>query len=81
MSRFGPTRGEWWFRLAVSALGLGLLAAALAIRGMPEGPGLIEVVGVAGLFFGGTALLAIRALWRGRPRGQTHGQSHGQGEG
>jgi len=64
MSKFGPTRSELIFRLAVSLAGLALLAVALALRGLPEGPGLIEVVGVAGLFFGGTAVLSARALLR-----------------
>lgn len=62
--KYGPTRGELKFRLAFSLAGLGLLAAALMLRGLPEGPGLIEVVGVAGLFFGLTALSAIRGLMR-----------------
>lgn len=66
MSKFGPSRGEWLFRLAVSLAGLALLGLALALRGLPEGPGLIEVVGVAGLFFGGTAVMAARALLRKR---------------
>lgn len=59
--KYGPTRGEWAFRLAVSVAGLALLGFALWFRGLPEGPGLIEVVGVSLLFFGGTAL---RALWK-----------------
>lgn len=68
MNRFGPSRGEWWFRLAFSVAGLALLSALLAIRGLPEGPGLVEVVGLAGAFFGGTLVLSIRALWRDRDR-------------
>jgi hypothetical protein len=64
MSKFGPSRGELLFRLAVSLAGLALLAAALMLRGLPEGPGFVEVVGVAGLFFGGTAVLSLRALLR-----------------
>lgn len=65
MSRkFGPTRGELKFRLAFSLAGLGLLGVALYLRGLPEGPGLVEVVGVSVLFFGGTAVLAIRGLLR-----------------
>lgn len=62
MSKFGPTRGEWLFRLVFSIVGLGMIGALIAIRGLPKGPGLVEVVGIAGLFFGGTAVMAIRAL-------------------
>ena len=64
MRKFGPSRGELLFRLAVSLAGMALLAAALMMRGLPEGPGLVEVVGVAGLFFGVTAVLSLRALLR-----------------
>lgn len=64
MKKFGPSRGELIFRLCFSLAGLALLAVALALRGLPEGPGLIEVVGLAGTFFGGTAVLSIRALLR-----------------
>ncbi|MCU0901565.1 MAG: hypothetical protein MUC82_13870 [Cypionkella sp.] len=62
--KYGPTRGEYWFRLVFSLCGLGMLVAAIALRGWPEGPGLIEVVGVSTLFFGGTAVMAIRGLLR-----------------
>ena len=62
--KYGPTRGEYWIRLAISALGLCLLTAAIGLRGWPEGPGLVEVVGVAGLFFGGSAIMALRGLWK-----------------
>jgi hypothetical protein len=50
--RFGPTRGELWVWLWISAGGLGLMAVALIIRGLPSGPALAEVVGVASLVFG-----------------------------
>lgn len=62
--KYGPSRKEWKIRLAISLVGLGLLAAVLWQRGLPEGPGLIEVVGVAGVFFGLSALSAIRGLLR-----------------
>lgn len=65
MSRFGPSRGEWWFRLGFSLIGLVLLGVALAVHGLPRGPALVEVVGVAGLFFGGTALWSAWRLWKG----------------
>lgn len=41
-----------------------MIAASIAINGWPEGPGLVEVVGFAGLFFGGSAILAVRGLRR-----------------
>ena len=62
--KYGPSRKEWKIRLGISVAGLGLLAAALWLRGLPEGPGLVEVVGVTGLFFGLSAIAAIRGLWR-----------------
>ena len=62
--RFGPTRGELRFRAGFSVFGLGLLAYALFHRGLPEGPGLVEVVGLAGLMFGGSLFLSVRKLIR-----------------
>jgi xanthosine utilization system XapX-like protein len=61
-NRFGPSRGELKFRLAVSILGLALMGFALTHRGLPSGPAIVEVVGMAGLFFGGTAIWTIRRL-------------------
>jgi xanthosine utilization system XapX-like protein len=54
--KYGPTRGELKFRLAFSLAGLGLMIFALVYRGVPTGPAFVEVVGIAGLFFGGTAI-------------------------
>lgn len=62
--KFGPSKGELKFRLGFSVVGLLLLGAAIFLRGMPEGPGLIEVVGLSLAFFGGTAFFAIRGLMR-----------------
>ena len=62
--KYGPTRGEYWLRLAISLGGLGMIVAVVALQGLPEGPGLVEVVGIAGLFFGGSAIMALRGLWR-----------------
>jgi hypothetical protein len=63
--KFGPTRSDLRFRLAVSLGGLALLAVALVHRGIPQGPAFFEVIGVAGAFFGGTAIWAIRKLVKG----------------
>jgi hypothetical protein len=62
--RFGPTRGELWGWLAISAGGLGLLGGALAFRGLPTGPALVEVVGIAGLLFGYLGARSIKRLIR-----------------
>lgn len=64
MNKYGPTRGEWLFRLAFSLAGLGMLVLLVVLRGVPKGAGLVEVFGVSVLFFGGTAAFALRALLR-----------------
>jgi len=63
--KFGPSRNELKLRLAISLAGLGLMAAALAMHGIPSGPALVEVVGIAGVFFGATAVLSAWRLWKG----------------
>lgn len=62
--RYGPTRGELWFWLCFSAGGLGLLGVALFSRGIPTGPALVEVVGIAGLLFGYLAARSVKRLIR-----------------
>jgi len=64
MAKYGPTRGELWFRLAVSVAGLAGLAAVVGLRGIPGGPALFEVVGAALLLFGGTLVWSARKLIR-----------------
>jgi hypothetical protein len=64
MSKYGPTRGEHLFRLIFSLFGLGCIGVLFAVQGVPRGPGLVEVVGILGAFFGGTAVLSARALLR-----------------
>lgn len=64
MNRFGPTRGEMKLRLAISAAGLALLAGALVLRGVPTSAGGWEAVGIAALFFGGSAAWNLRKLLR-----------------
>jgi hypothetical protein len=66
MTRFGPGRGELWFRLIVSLAGLATIGVAAAVR--PVGPAWIEIVGLGGAFFGGTALWSARALRKARRR-------------
>lgn len=62
--RYGPSRGELWFWLCVSVGGLALMAVALLVRGMPSGPALVEVVGLAGLVFGYLGLRSVKRLIR-----------------
>lgn len=62
--RHGPSRGELWFWLWASLGCLGLMIAALAIGGMPEGPGLIEVIGLPGLVIGYLGGRSIKRLIR-----------------
>ncbi|WP_299778850.1 hypothetical protein [uncultured Roseobacter sp.] len=64
MTKFGPNRRELIFRLCVSIAGLLLLGAALVYRGMPQGPAMFEIVGIAGAFFGGTLLWTLKKLIR-----------------
>lgn len=61
--KYGPKRGELKLRLAVSVLGLAMMAAALMIRGV-GGIAALEVVLIAGTFFGGTAVWSAWALMR-----------------
>lgn len=64
MRKFGPTRGEHLFRLIFSLAGLAFIGVLFAVHGIPRGPGLVEVVGIVGTFFGGTAFFSARALLR-----------------
>lgn len=65
MSRYGPTRGEWIFRLVFSLAGLALLAGGLYYRrGEEFGPGAFEAIITALVFFGGTAIWSVRKLRR-----------------
>lgn len=64
MKRFGPTRGELKLRLAIGVIGLAATGIAAVWHGF-DGVGWVEVAVIGGLFFGGTAGLALRALIRG----------------
>jgi xanthosine utilization system XapX-like protein len=65
-SKFDPPRRELWFRLYVGIGGLCLLAVALWLHGIPTGPAFVEVVGLSGIFFGGTVVWSAWKLWHGR---------------
>jgi succinate-acetate transporter protein len=61
--KYGPSQGELKLRLGISIFGLGLMAVALLTRGF-GGIAAVEVVLIAGTFFGGTAVWSARALLR-----------------
>ena len=61
-NKFGPTRGDLMFRLLFSLGGLALVAGAVIVRGWPQGPGGWEAIGIATVFFGGTALWTLGKL-------------------
>lgn len=61
--KYGPSRGELKLRLAISVFGLALMGFALLTRGF-GGIAMVEVVLIAGTFFGGSAVLSARALLR-----------------
>ena len=62
--RYGPTRGDLWFRLLASLAGLGFLGGAVAFRGIVGMAG-AEIIVLSGIFFGGTAVWAGLRLWKG----------------
>ncbi|MCR9156391.1 MAG: hypothetical protein NXH80_04020 [Rhodobacteraceae bacterium] len=62
----GPTRNELLFRFFFSLGGLGLLVITVMVRGISSAAALVEVVGIAGAFFGGTAIWSALKLWRNR---------------
>ncbi|WP_223421446.1 hypothetical protein [Tateyamaria pelophila] len=64
MNKYGPTRGDLKFRLAFSIVGLVLTSGALHYRGLPDGPGGWEAIGIATLFFGGTFVWTLFKLIR-----------------
>ena len=62
----GPTKNELWFRLIFSLGGLALLVVAVMVRGISNSAALVEVVGIAGTFFVGTAIWSALKLARHR---------------
>ncbi|MEL6587169.1 MAG: hypothetical protein AAFY65_15870 [Pseudomonadota bacterium] len=63
MRDHGPSRRETIFYLCASLAGLALMGVALAVRGV-GGAVALEVIVIAGGFFGGTTIWAARRLWR-----------------
>jgi xanthosine utilization system XapX-like protein len=68
-NRHGPGRGELWFRLAFSLAGLVLVVVAGTVHGLPSGPALVEVFGIAGMFFGATAAWSAWRLFKRKQAG------------
>ncbi|QBF33659.1 hypothetical protein [Thalassococcus sp. S3] len=64
MSKFGPSKSDLIFRLVFSLCGLAMMVGAILYRGMPKGPAMFEIIGIASVFFGGTAVWTIRKLIR-----------------
>ncbi|MBW4709307.1 hypothetical protein KX928_16060 [Roseobacter sp. YSTF-M11] len=62
MSKYGPSKSELKFRFWISIAGLLFLAFAIALRGIPKGPAMFEVIGIAGAFFGGTLLWTLKKI-------------------
>ena len=62
--RYAPTRGELWFWLWASLGGLSLMAFALVLHGIPDGPALVEVVGLASVVFGYLGGRSVKRLIR-----------------
>jgi len=60
---FGPSRGELWFRVALSLAGLGLVVVAVTVKEI-TGPAWIEVVGLGVVFFGGSAAWSLWKLFK-----------------
>ncbi len=61
--KYGPDRKELWFRFLFSLAGLALMVFAIAYRGI-GGMAWIEVLGLASVFFGGSAIWSGRKLFR-----------------
>jgi hypothetical protein len=62
--RHGPTRCELWFWLIASLGGFGLMAVAIAVRGIPEGPAIAEVLGLGTVVFGYLGGRSVKRLIR-----------------
>ncbi len=62
----GPSRPELVFRLVFSLVGLVLVAGTVLALGEPRGLAMVEVIAIAGLFFGITVFWTVRKLRRRR---------------
>ena len=64
MTYFGPTRAEMIFRISMSILGLILLGAAVALRGIPDEFFSLLLLTAATTFFLGSAAISGLRLKR-----------------
>lgn len=64
MSKYGPSRGELKFRLAVGLFICGLLVAAAIVKGVPTGLVGVELYVVCGSFGLGTVAWSLWKLTR-----------------
>jgi hypothetical protein len=62
--KYGPSRGELWFRAGFSVAGLALLVAGISRNGV-SGPAWFEIVGIGCGFFGGSLIWTLWKLWKG----------------
>lgn len=69
-------RSELLFKFVFSLVGLALLVVAIAYRGWPQGPAMFEVIGIAGAFFGGSALWSGWRLMKLRDAGRDGDDLH-----
>ena len=56
------SEGEIWFRIGFSVVGLILVGAVVIIRGISSSVALVEVIGIAGAFFGVTLVRNVIKL-------------------
>jgi Flp pilus assembly protein TadB len=68
--RHGPGLGELWFRLVFSLAGLVLVVVAGTAHGPPSWAALVEVFGIAGLFFLGSAIWCALRIVKRKQAGQ-----------
>lgn len=61
MNKFGPSKGELWFRVVVSLIGLAMMCYAIFVVGLSGNIAIYEVGVAGGAFFGGTL---IWSLWK-----------------
>jgi hypothetical protein len=66
--KYGPTRGELWFRLGFSLAGLVLLGFAFRLHGF-GGMAMNEVFVIATVFFAGTAGWSVWRLFGKQDKG------------
>ena len=64
-NNYGPSKSDLKFRLLFSLCGLTFLLGSIAYRGMPHSASMHEVIGIAAVFFGVTAVWTALKLAKG----------------